>query len=144
LLTPLLIIGGALAFSQFDAALARLHPRVALAAEVSAEEKGGAATPAVRAFRASGETQDELFADAAAIQDRARRGGMLLGGFLGLVLSLKLIGLVAPSFRREYEIDRGECLSCGRCFSYCPVDKDGNTLFPIESLGNDSNAGKSL
>jgi ferredoxin len=28
------------------------------------------------------------------------------------------------SFRRrrnaDYEPDRGECLSCGRCFAYCP------------------------
>jgi ferredoxin len=47
-------------------------------------------------------------------------GGWIVGGFVGLVIGLKLIGLSIRRKRTDYEADRASCLACGRCFKYCP------------------------
>jgi NosR/NirI family nitrous oxide reductase transcriptional regulator len=48
---------------------------------------------------------------------------MLFGGFVGLVVAGKLIGLTVRRSRKDYEADQGRCLACGRCFDYCPVGR---------------------
>jgi hypothetical protein len=63
-----------------------------------------------------------LFREAASVQDKIRFGGWFLGGFLGLVLGLKLLNLSFLRRQLEYEVDTGTCLSCGRCFAYCPFE----------------------
>jgi len=44
----------------------------------------------------------------------------MLGGFMGLVVACTLVGLSTNRQRKDYEPDRASCLSCGRCFLYCP------------------------
>lgn len=46
------------------------------------------------------------------------------GGFLGLILGGKLILLSLRSRQRDYEADRAGCVSCGRCFKYCPKEQE--------------------
>lgn len=59
--------------------------------------------------------------------ERVRRqmnmGGWILGGFLGLVFSLKLIGISVSRTRTDYEVNKPTCFSCGRCCSFCPSDE---------------------
>ncbi len=50
-------------------------------------------------------------------------GGWILGGFLGLIFCVKLIHHSIPGKRMEYEVDTGNCLSCARCFLYCPYEQ---------------------
>ena len=50
-------------------------------------------------------------------------GGWILGGFIGLVFSLKLIGLSVTRTQTDYEVHKSSCFSCGRCCSYCPSDE---------------------
>ena len=51
-------------------------------------------------------------------------GGWWLGGWIGLVVTVMLIGLSTLPVRNDYEADRGRCLSCARCFEYCPTEHE--------------------
>ena len=121
---PLLVLGMGWSGSRLGPELARGHPRVALAEQIEAEEAGRIreTTDASDVFRASGETIESLLAEA-----RARRGDLVLGGwlagaFVGLMGALRIIGLSTRRTRVEYEADREQCLACGRCFDWCPVE----------------------
>jgi ferredoxin len=74
-------------------------------------------------FRQSGEPERELFNDAFALMRTFSRTGFIIGCFLGLVLSIRLIELMATKKRTQYEIDRAGCFSCGRCFAACPREQ---------------------
>ena len=96
-----------------------------LAEEILLENSGERTemTDVTKAFRASGKPTEELFADANSIQRNFKVGGWIVGGFIGLVLCLKLIGLFMRKRQLEYDVDKGKCLSCGRCFAYCPYEQ---------------------
>jgi len=72
------------------------------------------------AFRTTETTVEELSAEAAVIRQRFALGGPLLGGFVMLVATLSILATFPRRRREEYLPDRGECVSCGRCFSHCP------------------------
>jgi Fe-S-cluster-containing hydrogenase component 2 len=48
---------------------------------------------------------------------------MLLGGWVGLVVGIKLITLSVRRKREEYQPDRARCVSCARCYWYCPGEQ---------------------
>ena len=56
---------------------------------------------------------------------RLMTGSVVCGGFVGLVIGLKLIRESIRFRREQYEANKGSCFSCGRCFEYCPVGKTG-------------------
>lgn len=124
-LSPVIILGSGWIGSRLDAALSRLHPTVSLAEEILLENSGKSTemSDATKAFRASGKPSEELFAEARSIQIQFRRGGWVLGAFVGLVLFLKIIGLFVRQRQKEYDVDKGACFSCGRCFAYCPYEQ---------------------
>lgn len=119
---PLLLGLGALAGWLASPVLAGVHPEVRLAAQVQREDAGLAATTTLESdtFRASSRTLEELQASAAAALRRFAAGGPLLGGFVALLAGLTWLATYRRRRRTDYEPDRGECLSCGRCFAYCP------------------------
>ena len=121
---PLFVIAGGWGVSQMHIPLSRQHFTVSLAEEIRMENSGARAetTEITRTFRASGQPTTDLLAQADMIVSRFYTGSWLLGGFLGLVIALKLIGLSIRKKRIEYSADNGDCLSCGRCFSYCPFE----------------------
>ena len=47
----------------------------------------------------------------------------MLGGFLGLVVWLRLMSRSIYRTRGGPTADRGDCLACGRCFAYCPQEQ---------------------
>ena len=124
LLLPLLMLGGGWIGSLLHVPLSRLHSTVALSEQVRREDTGRThtTTQASRTFRASGRDTAELFAEATDIQRRFRTGGWLAGAFLGLVFGARLIGLTLRRPQKDYTPDPGLCLSCGRCFEYCPIE----------------------
>jgi len=75
------------------------------------------------AFYKTQRPREELYAEANAIRGRFAVGGTLLGIWVGLVVATKLIHLSVYRTRTDYEPDRATCLSCGRCFAYCPVER---------------------
>lgn len=75
----------------------------------------------VQAFTNLGVSAAEVGACAREVESRFAWGAYALGAFLGLVMGLKLVQLSVRRTRGEYDIDRSRCVSCGRCFRYCPV-----------------------
>jgi ferredoxin len=134
-LVPVLAIGGAILGRDLGGRAAESHATFRLAKDVAADAKARAdgkpsplvdnknATNAVKAFRASGRTADSLYMEAQGIHGRFDVGGAVAGGFVGLVVGLKLIGVSIRRRRMQYEIDRSRCVSCARCFEVCPVEQ---------------------
>lgn len=136
--------------------LSRMHSTVRLAERITLEDAerlaleeaegavpGDAAatvgtTDASDAFRGTGRPAAELYAEAGGIVDEYRLGGSIVGAFLGLFLSCKLISLSVFRKRSDYEADRSQCVSCGRCFAACPLEHErrkGRTPVPIGVKG---------
>ncbi len=126
---PVLIFIGAYTGSQFHENLAVVHPKVRLADKIFKLENDSINTEIlekedieIEAFKVSGQTNKELYKEANLILKKFDIGGMWLGAFIGLVFGLSLLGLSIYKYREDYEPDKGDCLSCGRCMDYCPVE----------------------
>jgi len=122
ILLPIFVFsGGWLGFS-LKTAVSRMHDTVRLAERVYLEQTGQVkgTTDASLAFRATGKEVKALYDEASDIRAKFGPAGSLLGGFVGLVIGLKLIGVSIWRQRTGYEPDRASCLACGRCFQYCP------------------------
>ena len=105
--------------------LSRTDPQVRLAEQVRREETDltQTTTDASEAFRNTGQSATELYQLAPAQRDHFYMVGAWLGAWIGLVLGVKLVHLSLRRRRTEYEPDRSTCVSCGRCFWYCPVEQ---------------------
>ncbi len=101
---------------------ARAHATVRLAERVQLENEGKVqgTTDASDAFRATGRTTSDLYAEAKDIRADFRFGGWFAGGFIGLIIALKFIKSGIWYKRTDYEADPAGCFACGRCFEYCP------------------------
>ncbi|SFF79542.1 4Fe-4S binding protein [Sunxiuqinia elliptica] len=120
---PLWIGIGGLAGSALHVPLAKFNKTVYLAEQlvVHPEFKQDPDHLDARAFMQSGKSMDTLVEEAKAIRSQFYWGGWLLGGFMGLVVGLTLVKLASHRNRKDYEPDKTNCLSCGRCMDYCPV-----------------------
>jgi len=123
-LIPVFAAAGALIFYNMAPVLSRVNGDVSLAREIRAEnEKGIAAiSEAAVAFKESGSTEEELFAQEMGVIRRFRKASPWAGTFLGLALGIGLISLTIRTTRTGYKPHQGKCYSCGRCFKYCPVE----------------------
>ncbi len=135
-LVPLLMAGSGWIGSRLGGPLAGQHTTVALARKIRAENAGlrMETTENTRTFRASGKPDGDLFQEADVIQTRFMSGGWILGAFLGLILGVKLIQLTLRRKRTGYDIDRGLCLSCARCFAYCPYELVRRGVITLEEV----------
>ncbi len=124
LLLPVLVFLSGWAGSSLKGVTSRAHETVRLAKQIYLEDAGKTeeVTDSSTAFRATGQEIKELYGQASNIRSRFELGGWILGGFIGLVIGLKLIGLSVWRQRTDYEADRASCLACGRCFNYCPME----------------------
>ena len=136
LLMPVLLgVGAWLAF-QLKVPMAQLHPTVSLAERIRVEDAQRArlestgvtgmvveATDASDAFRESGRTVEDLYREAMRQTGRLGYAGGLFGAWVGLVIGIKLIHLSVRRRRVDYQPDRAGCVSCGRCFWYCPSEQ---------------------
>jgi len=129
ILFPVLVAAGAGLGALLDRALAWMHPTVRLASQVRLAERAQAesfpwpTTQQLEAFRSQGRSAQELFAQALRLQKWFRWAGILLGAWVGLVIGVKLIHLSIYPHRPDYQVDRSRCVSCGRCFWYCPLEQ---------------------
>jgi len=123
---PLLIGVGACVGVILHEPLSRLHPTVRLAERIAAEERGRFKDQTIESetFRASDTPIMDLYKEAVSLKAGFARGGAWFGAFIGLIVGCKLISLSVIRKRTRYEPDRGTCFSCGRCFKYCPVEKN--------------------
>lgn len=123
-LLPILVatgfgLGGGLAVP-----FSKIHPVVRTAEWVAsgnpAKDKNIA--DEIDAFKGTGRPVAELNAQALKIRADFVRGGKLFGAFLGLVFGLRLISLAMERAASIYEPDAADCVSCGRCYNYCPKE----------------------
>jgi len=123
-LFPLLVALGSWSFSLLAPTFSRTHPTVRLAEQISLEDSTQAETysDASQAFRDLGQSKEVLFNQAQNLRDRFSLGAWIVGAFFGCAVACKLIGLSLSQQRLDYEIDNANCVACGRCFSYCPVE----------------------
>jgi len=130
ILLPLIIAGSGWLGSKLHMPFSKMHRTVKLADQIRLEDTGKVdfTTEETDAFRGSGKPSAELFQDAVNIQNQFKRGSWILGCFIGLIIGLKLIALSIRRKRIDYEPDKGTCLSCARCFPYCPVDAENEIL----------------
>jgi NosR/NirI family transcriptional regulator, nitrous oxide reductase regulator len=124
-LSPLLIGLGFWLGTRLEVPLAQLHPTVRLADRIRQEqtERVTDTTDASDAFRNTGRAPAGLYREAFALTAMFRKAGGWFGAWVGLVIAVKLIHLSIRRQRSDYRPDRAGCVSCGRCFWYCPVEQ---------------------
>ncbi|MBN1806716.1 MAG: 4Fe-4S binding protein [Sedimentisphaerales bacterium] len=125
-LLPVLILLCGWGGSALKKVTSRMHPTVRLAQRIYLEDTGKVedTTDASLAFRATGKETEALYEEALDIRAEFGLGGWFLGGFLGLVIGLKLIAASVWRQRTDYEAGRASCLACGRCYKYCPIERE--------------------
>lgn len=123
LMIPVLAAAFAVILYNIAPSLSVVNNNVKLAREIRIENEKGikAVSKAAVAFFESGKTENELFEDEQQIINRFRKGAPWVGIFLGLSLGIGLFRLTIRNIRPYYEIDRGRCYSCAKCFKFCPV-----------------------
>ncbi len=147
---PCLVILFAWLGSQLAVPLSQWNPQVRLAELVRLRQTGGnldslqdteQATDAVEAFRGTRQSSDRLAEAAISLRERFIQLGGWLGAWIGLVLGIKLIHLNIRRRRDDYQAERTGCVSCGRCYWYCPVEQvrlglidDVSELVPSDQL----------
>ncbi len=102
--------------------LAGTHHTVRQARAVRAEETLASAGMAdeVEAFRQTRRSVRELYDREAELLGQFQRRAALFGGWVGLVIGMKLVLLSLRRTRTDYEAEPGQCVACGRCFRHCP------------------------
>lgn len=135
LLLPVLVGAGVLLGQGLAFPLARLHPTVQLAEYLrEAEQRPPDAVDApadvptgrddaITAFRNTGRPVAEVYVEALGLRQRFRWLGAGLGAWIGLVIGVRLVALARHPRRSDYEPDRATCVSCGRCYWYCPHEQ---------------------
>jgi polyferredoxin len=138
-LLPVLIVSSGWIVSQMYIPLSKQHKTVSLAEEILMEEKGlrVESTLETRTFRSLGKPNRVLYEEAREIQDGFKTGGWFLGGFLGLIFGIKLINLSVRKKHIEYTANTGNCLSCARCFDYCPFEQERTKSLNRTSILNE-------
>lgn len=123
LLVPVFAAAGGILLYNLAPALAGVNQDVRLAREIRLEKESGieAVSKAAVAFKESGNTEADLFANEITILGDFRKASPWAGVFLGLSLGGGLLSFSVRNRREGYKPDQGNCYSCGRCFKYCPV-----------------------
>ena len=150
---PLRLVGTCLALpvivllcAQIGSAVAprwaTLHQDIRTAQLLLAEEERMVETsgtfPETRGLMQVGTPSDKVYQDALNIYEQFGLAGMGLGCWIGLVIGIKWISLTLRSRRTDYTVDPARCFACGRCFWYCPNQKEYRLLL-IDSVPDPPN-----
>jgi len=131
-LLPILVVLGGILGSHLAVPLSHLDPAVELAEQIWAEdhELTQTTTDASDAFRNTQRPAEQLYQAAASQRAKLAWAAMALGGWVGLVVGLKLIALARYPKQTNYDPNKTDCVSCGRCFWYCPQEHVRETFLP--------------
>lgn len=133
---PLLTLGGALLVGSNSDNLSRANKDVYLyelllkdtstSVEGTGTEANEEVSMEVVAFNAMGKSIDELAEKVEGIKHQFSIYAYLVGALIGFVIGIKLINLSLKRTRKTYQIDYSACVACGKCFDYCPQNKQVN------------------
>ncbi|MFG0289512.1 MAG: 4Fe-4S binding protein [Rhodopirellula sp. JB044] len=123
LASPLIVAVFAATGSMMRGPLSQMDPDVQLAQQLRMETLGLATTTtdASDAFRNARRDERALYESVLVKQQQFGRLGWMLGAWIGVVISVKLVSLAIRRPHSDYRADTKNCVSCGRCFWYCPV-----------------------
>jgi NAD-dependent dihydropyrimidine dehydrogenase PreA subunit len=122
---PLAVLLGGLVGRGVGVALAGTHlsAKVSTALLAPPETLDAEDADLLEGLRTSGLSEAQLHAAVGRLRTRSARIGALAGGVVGLVIVLRLIGLTIRRRREDYTPHEADCVSCGRCFDYCPRER---------------------
>lgn len=123
---PLMVLAGALMMRMASADLSRANKEVHLYDLVVANEANPEDEQSLEleAFYGQGRTLEDLTQSYEKIQADFRFYSTIAGALIGLVLGIVLIKLSVKRTRKQYEINHAACIACGKCFGYCPQNKN--------------------
>jgi ferredoxin len=126
LIIPLWMLAGGYIISKSHVYLSRANRTVNLAELLIThpELKADPDHIDVQTFLASGQTMESLVEEASMIRQQFQAGGWILGAFFGLSFGIMFARKTIYRSRTDYQPDKGNCVSCGRCMEYCPVGKE--------------------
>lgn len=124
-LIPAWIAAGSFAGNRVHTYLSKAHPDVYLAELLIShpELRNDPDNIDIQTFLASGKLMETLVADAGKIRSDFKTGSTIAGAFIGLVIGLTLLNTVVFRRKKDYQPNRGNCFSCGRCMDFCPVGR---------------------
>ena len=126
LLLPGLIASGAWIGGRLALPVSRLNPSVELAERYLNQQKSpvtyGVMTPEALSLQRAERDPEALLKSATDLRHRFGIACVAFGGWVGLVLGVKLVSLSLRTRRTDFEPDRGACLACARCFRSCPQE----------------------
>lgn len=127
LILPLMTVAGAVLLRTASADLSRANKDVHLYDLVMQQEADpqDELSLELEAFYGQGRTLDDLTEKYQKVQADFAFYATIAGALIGLVLGLTLINLSVKRTRKQYRIDPAACVACGKCFSYCPQNKNG-------------------
>lgn len=127
LILPLMTVAGAVLLRTASADLSRANKDVHLYDLVMQQEADpqDELSLELEAFYGQGRTLDDLTEKYQKVQADFTFYATIAGALIGLVLGLTLINLSVKRTRKQYRIDPAACVACGKCFSYCPQNKNG-------------------
>jgi ferredoxin len=138
LLLPALIAMGAVLGAKLAVPASRLHPTVELAERHVRQQQQpvhyGAQTPEALSLQRAEQDPQAILAAAKNLRHRFALACLIFGGWVGLVVGVKLIALSVRPSRTDWEPDRGACLACARCFLSCPNERVRLGLMPASEL----------
>jgi len=122
---PMVLGAGAALGWGLGKPFARMNHTVQVADRVHAEDAGlvEGTDNLSDAFYQTRRPKADLYAEARAVEKTFAWATALFGAWVGLVVGAKLVHLSIHRTRTDYEPDRAACVSCGRCFAYCPVER---------------------
>lgn len=125
LLIPVWMLVFGFAGSKAHVYLSKANPDVYLAELLisNPEIKNDPNNIDVQTFLSSGKSMQQLVEDARVIRHKFYIGSWILGGFMGLVIGLTVLNQVVYRRHEDYEPNKTDCFSCGRCMDFCPVEK---------------------
>jgi polyferredoxin len=126
LFLPLLVAGGGWFGSNLSVPVSKLSPTVVLAERLINEQTAaanyGVMTPEALSLQRAERDPEALLKSAIHMRAQFRLACIIFGGWVGLVIGIKLIRLSIRTRRTDFEPDRGACFACARCFRSCPLD----------------------
>ena len=125
-LLPVLIAGGAVIGGKLAVPVSQLNPTVALAERYINQQKSptdyGVMTPETLSLQRAERDPEALLVSATDLRRRFWLACVVFGGWIGLVIGVKLVSLSLRTLRTDFEPDRGACFACARCFRSCPQE----------------------
>jgi len=132
LMLPFLMLVFALLGVLTAPQLSMLNQDIRTARLLHAEEEGWITTagtfPETRGLVQCGTPSEVIYERARKAERRFAFAGIGLGAWIGLVVGVKWISLMLRRRRTDYEVDPARCFACGRCFWYCPNQKEQRLL----------------